>query len=117
MRGFQGFFDASQWFFGLNLLQVAIFEVLTVYILYTYGTGWIPWLLAAFCQVIVQVKKLWFHIYFFLDKSWTFDPLFKCYVLTTINQDFKKFNLILLCELSCINTFSNINSTLLIFEF
>ena len=50
-----GLFKVDPWFYIFHLLHIILLEVLAVAVIWHYGTGWIPWLSAAFLMCTAQV--------------------------------------------------------------
>ena len=54
---FQGYFNVNVTIFTVLFLQAVLFEVLSVAILWRFGTDWIPYLTALVCIIISQVES------------------------------------------------------------
>ena len=54
----QGMFRPSITFFVLSILELVTLDVLGYWILYTYGTGWLPWLLSLLSLSVMQVSEV-----------------------------------------------------------
>ena len=52
----QGLFKPSVTFFTLCILQLIVLELLSMWVLYKYGNGWLPWTASLAIIVIQQVS-------------------------------------------------------------
>ena len=55
----KGFFKVNPWYFTLLFAHIVLFEVLGFAILWYYGNGWLPWLMAAVCLTVSQAQAGW----------------------------------------------------------
>jgi len=54
-----GMYKANKWFFFGMLLHIWAIEALSYWIMYTYGAGWIPFLVCAFLLGSAQMQAGW----------------------------------------------------------
>lgn len=55
----QGFFKASPWFFLAHTVHVLLMEVLAIFVLWYFGTSWLPWLTALVLISAMQAQAGW----------------------------------------------------------
>ena len=55
----QGFFKANPWFFLAHFVHIVLMEVLAIFVLWYFGTSWLPWLTAVVLLAAMQAQAGW----------------------------------------------------------
>jgi len=54
-----GFFEPSVTFYTLSMVQLLVLEAFAYWVLYVYGTGWLPWTVSVIAFGVLQVQAGW----------------------------------------------------------
>jgi fatty acid desaturase 2 (delta-6 desaturase) len=70
-----GLFRPSITFYILSILELIVLEAAAYYIMCTFGTGWIPWIIAVLLHTTVQAQAGWIqhdygHLSVFQSSKW-----------------------------------------------